>query len=320
MENKPYIGITGFTTRREVSRAEMLFNQFRITKESSHIPMFGFLVSYKYLNKNDPYPHDNRYPSISKLFDLLLRTQYWYAFRTIHYNTHNNEKFFDELDVLLSYVDVYGNELEGLIEGIQLNIKKPSPKEIEKIRDHYPGISIILQLNERYGNGVSIEKLTEKIFNDFPSISNCEYILIDTSRGKGKPIDINFAIKKYCAIKRINPKIQVGFAGGFSGDNVFIRTIELYDSLLSQDFCIDAEGQLRDHSKIDLFKLEAYIQNFSKAIQTITSKKNRLTEDILTKECRKCHIAMKLKGDMRYEDLYYECPVCGLRERTIIRG
>lgn len=40
----------------------------------------------------------------------------------------------------------------------------------------------------------------------------------------------------------------------------------------------------------------------------------------LDQRCRNCGNKMEMKGDMRYEDLYWKCPICGWEKQTIIRG
>lgn len=43
-------------------------------------------------------------------------------------------------------------------------------------------------------------------------------------------------------------------------------------------------------------------------------------KDIFERKCRECGTIMELKGDMRYEDSYYECPNCGAKQQTIYRS
>ena len=46
---KPYIGVTGPSTLIEVEKVCNEFSNAGFTKDSSHIPMLGFLVSHKTL-------------------------------------------------------------------------------------------------------------------------------------------------------------------------------------------------------------------------------------------------------------------------------
>lgn len=65
MVSKPYVGVTGLTTREEVESTIREFEQAGYTLNSGHLPMIGFLVSQKTLH-GEP-TSNRRYPKIEDL-------------------------------------------------------------------------------------------------------------------------------------------------------------------------------------------------------------------------------------------------------------
>ena len=67
--------------------------------------------------------------------------------------------------------------------------------------------------------------------------------------------------------------MRIGLAGGFTGDNVFLRTKKLV-SEIGNHFCIDAEGGLRDKitsadgdDLLNIEKVRYYLQEASKVLK-----------------------------------------------------
>lgn len=85
-ENKAYVGITGPTTVKEVkdicnefSQAgyhakSVMGNSRGNSTKTSHIPMLGFLVSYKTLSGQPT--QNRRYPPVCELSELLKAKKY----------------------------------------------------------------------------------------------------------------------------------------------------------------------------------------------------------------------------------------------------
>ncbi len=262
MKLKPYLGITGCSKISEVIKTIQLFNKYYITLQSEHIPMLGFLVSYKWQKSSnyfDCQTHSKRYPTIKDLFELL-HIAHNKVFTTIHYNT-KNPYFANELISLLNINTPYG-KIEHLLNGIQLNISKPNPKEINIIKKSFPHISIIFQLNNsfikdsRFQNSDTLVKFININYSDV------QYILLDVSGGRGSNINLNFTSSLYNYFKR-NNFFNIGFAGGFNGTNIKDRIKKLRCLTNTYDFSIDAEGKLRDsNDNYSLIKAEVYIRNF----------------------------------------------------------
>ena len=67
--------------------------------------------------------------------------------------------------------------------------------------------------------------------------------------------------------KRI-PGVRIGIAGGLSGDNVF-DTYTTIRSKVNYDFCIDAEGKLMDNRILNIEKMQKYLEEAYRAVETV---------------------------------------------------
>ena len=104
-------------------------------------------------------------------------------------------------------------------------------------------MQIIFQASRKVMEGKNPKQIAAEI-RDYDSLVN--YVLIDPSGGKGELFDLNKSIEIYYALSDKCPEITVGFAGGFTGKNVLSRADYIVEKIKSRDFCIDAEGGLRD--------------------------------------------------------------------------
>ncbi len=233
MKSKPYVGVTGPVTLEEVRQVGQAFQDAGFNKNSKHTPMIGVLVSYKTLLGQPT--QNRRYPAYGDV-QTLLREASQFGIPMIHYNSREKDTLDDQLDSILT-----GSE--GLCEGVQLNIAWPDRIKLAKVRKIHPDIPFVIQLSHGAMDGLSAEQIAQKL-KEYESLAN--YTLIDPSGGKGKEFDLNHSLKIYEAIRSHVPKTMVGFAGGFRGDNVAQTTRTLVDLLGTSDFCIDAEGGLRD--------------------------------------------------------------------------
>ena len=100
---KPYIGITGFTTRAEVVRIIS-----EIPRMSDRLLMVGVLASLKTLNgRTNKYP--DRYPRVSKISEIFSDNDQA-VLNLIHYNTDEAESLDQQL---LKAIDLGGKNLHG---------------------------------------------------------------------------------------------------------------------------------------------------------------------------------------------------------------
>jgi hypothetical protein len=94
------------------------------------------------------------------------------------------------------------------------------------------------------------------------------YVLIDPSAGRGKSfiIEDSLELELYRGLRQLS-YLTVGFAGGFTGDNVAKRLEKIKTAVDSARFCIDAESGVRDEVNpahgddlLNLQKVRSYLQ------------------------------------------------------------
>jgi len=264
---KPYVGLTGINTRIEAQIAAEEFIKSGFSNESSHIPMFGILMSYRTLNDISPkelktpnirYP--NWRPIKSRMKELAK-----HGLPMIHYATKEKDTLPEQVKKIFKELFHDGNLYnENICRAIQLNIVWPKPIHLEEIVKALPELSITFQLSSKAQADYSPQEIAEKIspYKDFIS-----YVLIDPSGGKGKEFDTDKSFNIYNAIKEKFPSLVLGFAGGLTGDNIKEKCSSLI-SKIGKNFCIDAEGGLRVQESyldeqytddLDLEKMRKYI-------------------------------------------------------------
>jgi hypothetical protein len=251
--NKPYVGITGFMSQEEVSTIGNLYPP----DSSGPLIMFGFLMSEKTLNgQPDKWP--NRYPPRESLFKLFSRHPS--GMNIIHYSSDNPNKL---LLQLLSMVGLYwsGHPLAGDLDGFQLNIAWPSPAIIEEFRkftNERKHFTVILQIGSKALQAVNnspIELARRlKAYEDL-----ADYILIDSSGGRGELVDIEKLRSYFWALDDfgITEKMGIGFAGGLCFKTLpFVRpTFGEFEHP-----SMDAERRLRDaNDRMDLRETSFYL-------------------------------------------------------------
>jgi phosphoribosylanthranilate isomerase len=261
--NKPYLGVSGLVTVKEIKLLVDLFERNGFNIEGSRIPMVGILVSYRSIDLGFN-PSSRRYPSLRDIPRLLEATENK-TFNTIHFNTKRPEVLHQDIEKLLILEDNYDR---GLIHGIQFNLAWPLKEEIDIIKKQYPKLKTIFQLSNYAMENLQLTEVTDRL-NVYPDI---DYILIDPSGGKGLGFDLKYSSEIYRNLKRAGFNAIIGFAGGLSGENVAGIILNLKENLNTIAFSIDAEGRLRDkksdaHGDDDLSpeKVRSYIENSAHA-------------------------------------------------------
>ena len=261
-ENKPYVGVTGFTSTEEVKRGLDKFHDsgFKMTwdrkySRSSHWPMMGFLVSYKTLNKR---PTENqRYPSIDKI-PALLEAAENKVLTTIHYNSREKD-LADQISQV--FKDIYPN----LCSAVQLNVVWPDIGQINLIKKRHPKMKIIFQANK----GVLNSPHKKRHHRIKPYLDVVDYVLIDPSGGRGQKIGLEDQLDFFTWLRNTK-KIVPGIAGGLKSSNVYEVIQEMKNQTGTLNFCIDAEGGLRDklgkgfgNDVLNIKKLGDYVRRAS---------------------------------------------------------
>ncbi len=263
MKPAPYIGITGPVTIDETRAICDEFSRADYTMNSAHVPMLGFLVSYKTLNGQTT--NNRRYPSPDAL-STFLRLSENKVLPMIHYYSKKTNTLSKQVTKLFD-----GLYETGLCDAIQLNIVWPSIKQVSKIKEQHPDMKIVFQASQKAMAGQTPSKMAKgvKAYGDALS-----YVLIDPSGGRGLPFDIDSSIAVYSELINSCPDLCIGFAGGFTGENVTSQLTQIIDKIGVSDFCIDAEGGLRDKLSseygddlLNLQKVKHYLQSTSKVLK-----------------------------------------------------
>ncbi|MBW3017460.1 hypothetical protein KY316_03730, partial [Candidatus Woesearchaeota archaeon] len=135
MGAKAYVGITGAATASEAKSICSEFSDAGYSMQSRHIPMLGFLASYKTLNGQKT--QNRRYPLIETLPELMRATD-GRVFTMVHYNSREMYNLSDQVAQLFE-------NLNTLCSAIQLNIIWPDIMQVGKIKEKFPGMHIVFQ-------------------------------------------------------------------------------------------------------------------------------------------------------------------------------
>jgi phosphoribosylanthranilate isomerase len=177
----------------------------------------------------------------------------------VHFNSRN-KNFSEEVITLFK-------ELKGVCNTIQININTPYVEEFKKIKESIPKLDILFQVNTTMLRENTNEEILSIIKGTY--LQYISYILIDPSGGAGKEMDketYERSIELYKALQ--DTGLVIGFAGGYTPDNVRKNITDINNSLSNAPFSIDIETGVRDKLSDkygdDIFnikKVEAYISN-----------------------------------------------------------
>jgi len=238
-----YIGITGFKTQEEIVRCKV--GSWSYSEGKGPIVMYGILTSKKSIAY--PLREGTRRPSLENLSSVLEEIPFE-SLPTIHHCT-DNRHFSEELDIILSQDRIYDR---GLVKAMQINQRLPEISELEKIKKNYSNLKIILQLEPE---DLANPKHTGKIVNNYDGLA--DYVIIDPSRGVGITLDMHNSLD---VLKEIKINAMPVIAGGLNPNNVR-EVINFFRKEYGHNFCIDAEGKLRDESDtLDINKMQSYLK------------------------------------------------------------
>ena len=239
-----YIGITGFKAAEEVHFCDS------VAKGKEPMLMYGILTSQKSIHS--PELEGSRRPAMTKVQEILS-TVPEYALPMIHHCS-DNRNISEEISRIFSYDSIYDKEL---VKALQLNQRLPEIKELEKIKGKYDGLQMVLQLEPP---DLANPQETGKIVKNYDGI--IEYIIIDPSRGAGKELDLDNTLEVLLAL---DTKAIPVIAGGLNPGNV-ADVIQFFRKKYGDNFCIDAEGRLREDPNYLSRNLAGnYIRNALKA-------------------------------------------------------
>ncbi|HLD00860.1 MAG TPA: hypothetical protein VJC39_03890 [Candidatus Nanoarchaeia archaeon] len=263
MSSQPYLGITGPVNVQETQALCQEFYAAGYSMGSPHIPMLGFLVSHKTLNGQPT--ANRRYPLVNTLPDLLEAAD-GQVLTMIHYNSKELETL--SFQVAKIFAGIYE---PGLCRAIQLNIPWPDISQVGNIKQQHPDMQVVIQLSSKAVEDKTPIKIAQEVKAYGDSIS---YVLIDPSGGRGIPFDLESSVEIYFELKNNCPDLTIGFAGGFTGENAASRLKDILQQVRKSNFCIDAEGGLRDKITSDygddllnLDKVRGYLRSASLVIK-----------------------------------------------------
>jgi hypothetical protein len=160
------------------------------------------------------------------------------VFNTIHfadlYRPKEVQTLFEDLELV---VDAGGEYLHA----IQLDVTWPDIDDIDRFKDKYPDIAVVLQLGKSAFEMVDHEpqKMVDELDKYGDSI---DYVLLDLSMGKGKAMEADALLASLRLIRQELPGLGLAVAGGLGPDS-----IHLLEPVAREfpDVSIDAQGRLK---------------------------------------------------------------------------
>lgn len=243
----PYIGITGFTDKREVEDVLCA-----MPKRSKRKLMVGVLASSDTLRGRLNAENPNRYPPVGDISKIF--TDHPRALNLIHYDTKDPDRLLRQLIMATS---VGGVDLHGLA----LDIAWPLPSVLKAYRDKHPDKIIVLKIGQEALEtvGRSFATLLRRITEKYAGL--IDYVTLDASAKEYEPLDTKLARIFLQAFSFNNLNLGLGVSGGLSAENLkFVRPLTFY----FQDFNIDADSGLRDGSdNLDMGEAVRYVKDAS---------------------------------------------------------
>lgn len=235
---KPYIGVTGIAAEPDARTVAEIFQQY-LNNHDTHEGMAGFLISQNILNKGTEHPK-------LKLLPVLLQTTGKTGQNCIHYIPYDSTSLGQQVNELFSINEIYNRKLSRTI---QLNMRRsdpwPSTNALDKMKDKFPDLNVILQLNAQILDHESQPDIANQLKERKELI---DYVLIDPSGGKGIAIDPSTVVRFYRISRHVLPDKPVIFAGGFDNNNV-VKLLQILNNLLrTNKFGIDAQSGLRQNN------------------------------------------------------------------------
>lgn len=191
----------------------------------------GVMISYKTL-KGLPTKWTSVFPAKDKLKDIFSIDG---VLNILHYADYEDQP--DLANSLCAAVDFCGENLQG----VQLDMIWPDPKELTTFCKKHPTHKIILQIgkNAMEQIGDSPEAAVQRLAKYQGTVAG---VLLDRSMGQGKGMDAQALLPYARAISKAFPEITLAAAGGLGP-----KSMHLVEPMLQEfpNLSIDAQGQLR---------------------------------------------------------------------------
>ena len=242
-----YIGITGFTSRSEVSAV-----LGTLPPSPSCLLMCGVLLSNALLS-GDPSGAPNRCPSPDSIADIFSDDSR--CLNLVHYRPRAGVNL---AEALARATEVGGPNCHGVQINATRGVPWPDPAALMEYREHGQPRRIVLQAGREAMASVDGDpaKLAQRCAEYTGIVTD---VLVDASEGLGLPLDAARSEQYLDAIAAAAPELGLVVAGGLCADNIN----DLLSPLLPRwaNVSIDAEGRLRDaDDRLDVGAATAYLR------------------------------------------------------------
>ena len=234
----PYIGFTGATDSEDL--VEILTSS--VPRNSTHCVMVGVLASDKTLRgEQNKWP--GRYPTREKLASVFVGHER--AINLIHLHTESESTQLLQNMKVIHELGVFNFGSDSQLCGFQLNVRWPKVRVLERYRKMFDSNTRRMVIVLQVGDGAMKEvgwnenEVAERV-NEYGDL--IDYVLIDSSGGKGIGLKPSFIIPYLRAIKeKCRKELRLVAAGGLGP-----TTLNFVEPLLKEfpGISIDAEGRL----------------------------------------------------------------------------
>lgn len=210
MNTFSYVGICDFSNKEESLNTAQLFQLLcRQSGIRDRKLMIGVMMSYNTLT-GQPSKYSAVWPKKEDISDIFV--EHPFAFNTLHYADYEAETKITDL----AAAAFWGGPR---LHAIQLDMVWPNPEMIRALREMYPKIKIVLQVNRKSFAlvGESPRRLVKELVLYGDTI---DYVLLDRSQGEGKPMDAEFLLPFVEEISRRLLHLDLAVAGGLGPETV----------------------------------------------------------------------------------------------------
>lgn len=260
LDNKPYIGVTGLTSRRETNDVLHAIGHLDGTRSV----MCGVILS-KARMENRPARLPHRYPATSQIPGIFRQKAG--VLNIIHYRPQRADA-----KSLIRALAAGGANCNG----IQINspVENPWPRadDIARLWHHPKTQRVILQVGQPAMTAAGGDRLAiAERCKPYDGIVTD--ILVDQSAGTAQRGGIDQSILTAAAISAQCPNIRVGFAGGLSKACVNRYAREGEAAMRHTNFNIDAEGGLRtEDDRLSISLAAEYVRTAMRTFQELNSE------------------------------------------------
>lgn len=244
----PYVGITGFMDAAEAAHALKVFGNPRGT--FNYKLMVGVLASAKTIRGGEA-PFQNRYPVMRKIPTIFPISDQ--TLGLIHFSTNYPAYLYRDMQILAEHCAHNPG-----FHGFQLNVDWPDVDQLKRWKNEsLVGRTLVLAVTPKtmHAAGNTPEIVAELVAKSYLSL--VDYILLDSSGGHGKPLDLLTTLNYLRAFAQVGITQNFVIAGGLYASNLVLA------SAIAQEFpgiSIDAEGKLRNQNgHLDLEESTYYL-------------------------------------------------------------